>query len=230
MVRRQAVPAQERGRVHGPAAGRLHGQQLEHAVLRSVQQPAVARGQRARLQPIAGRGVGRGGGVGGGGGGVGVGVGGSEDGGGVNAEEAAVGEQQARADVRAQRPDDALGACRRRGRVQQTVLGLDLLGVGGAGLVLVLERRRPAPGGEVEHAHDQVPAERGQARRQRAVGVVGLDRLGRGHADGPAVETRRQAHDRDAGLAVAGHDRALDRRGSAPARQQRRVDVEEVVV
>ena len=36
----------------------------------------------------------------------------------------------------------------------------------------------------------------------------------------------RRAMDRDAGLVVARHDRALDRRGAAPARQQRRMDVE----
>ena len=38
----------------------------------------------------------------------------------------------------------------------------------------------------------------------------------------PAVESLGELEDRHAGLRVAGHQRALDRRGAAPARQQRR--------
>ena len=47
---------------------------------------------------------------------------------------------------------------------------------------------------------------------------------------GPVSSPRVDAHDADAGLGVAGHDRPLDGRRAAPARQQRRVDVEELVV
>ena len=44
--------------------------------------------------------------------------------------------------------------------------------------------------------------------------------------DVPGVEAGIHFHDHDAALGVAGHDRAIDRRGPAPARQQRRVQVE----
>ncbi len=40
------------------------------------------------------------------------------------------------------------------------------------------------------------------------------------------IESRVHLHDGDAGFAVAGEQRALDRRRTAPARQQRSVDVE----
>ena len=43
---------------------------------------------------------------------------------------------------------------------------------------------------------------------------------------GPGVETRVDLHDGDAGFGVAREDGALDRRGAAPARQQRAVDVQ----
>ena len=42
----------------------------------------------------------------------------------------------------------------------------------------------------------------------------------------PGVERLHDAHDRDAGLALAGDDRAVDRRRAPVARQQRRVDVD----
>ena len=45
-------------------------------------------------------------------------------------------------------------------------------------------------------------------------------------AIGPGVERLDRLVDRHAGLGVAGEDRALDGRGAAPARQQRRVDVQ----
>ena len=57
----------------------------------------------------------------------------------------------------------------------------------------------------------------------------GADRLGGGEAHRPAVETGGEAHDRHAGALVAGHDRALDRRRPAPARQQRGVHVQQLV-
>ena len=43
---------------------------------------------------------------------------------------------------------------------------------------------------------------------------------------GAGVEPRVELHDGDAGFRVAGEDGALDRRGAAPARQQRTVDVQ----
>ena len=52
-------------------------------------------------------------------------------------------------------------------------------------------------------------------------------RAARQHRAG--IEARIHLHDRDAGFAVSGEERALDRRRAAPARQQRGVDVERAV-
>ena len=66
----------------------------------------------------------------------------------------------------------------------------------------------------------------GRARVDRAGVVLRRDREGTLRRDRPGVERLDRAVDRDAGLVVPGHERALDRRGAAPARQQRRMDVE----
>ena len=65
-----------------------------------------------------------------------------------------------------------------------------------------------------------------RAREDRAGVVLRPDRERPLRRDRAGVELRDRAMDRDAGLRVAGHQRALDRRGTAPARQQRRVHVE----
>jgi hypothetical protein len=62
--------------------------------------------------------------------------------------------------------------------------------------------------------------------RQGGGGVVRADVQDFGQQDRALVETFGHAHDLDAGLFVAGHDGALDRRRAAPARQQRAVQVE----
>ena len=67
-------------------------------------------------------------------------------------------------------------------------------------------------------------------RGEPAVRVIRVDRLGLLRAHRPAVEAGGHAHDRDARGLVAGHDRPLDRGRAAPARQQRRVDVQHRVV
>ena len=109
---------------------------------------------------------------------------------------------------------------RRPREVELAIGGRDLLGVGHAVLGLRLE---------VRVGEDAVEQPRGDLRRALEDGarvVVGaeLERLLR--RDRPRVELGRRAVDRDAGARVAGHQRALDRRGAAPARQQRRVHVE----
>ena len=143
----------------------------------------------------------------------------------MHAEEGPVVERQARADVRVQRPHDADVDLGGRSGVQRAVGGGDLLGVGDALLGLLGAGRAL-----VERAHQQGGAEVLQARRQRPVVVVGPDRLGLHEAHRTGVETGREAHDRDPGLLVAGHDRALDGRRAAPARQQRGMDVEDLEV
>ena len=69
-----------------------------------------------------------------------------------------------------------------------------------------------------------------EPRGERPVRVLRADRLRAHEAHRAAVEPGGDAHDRDAGLLVAGHDRAFDRGGPAPARQQRRMDVEHQVL
>ena len=132
------------------AAGRLDLEQLERAAVAVEQQPVAvgahaAAGGRERL---------------------------AVDLRGDDAEEGAVRERQARADVRAQRAHDALDLLGRARGVERAVARLDLVRVGHA-LLGLLDERRPL----VERADEQVAAELAQARRQRPVVVVGPDRL-----------------------------------------------------
>ena len=106
----------------------------------------------------------------------------------------------------------------------------DLGRVGHAGLGLRRGRQRRLRSSARQRLDDELGAERGQARLQDAGGVVGArsaTRLAEQH--GAGVEAGVHLHDGDAGVVVAGFDRALDRRRAAPARQQRGVDVEAAV-
>jgi hypothetical protein len=143
---------------------------------------------------------------------------------GDDAEVVAAGQRESRTDVRTQRAHGALQLGGRPRRVQRTVRGLDLVRVRDARLVL-LDVRRPL----IERAHEQVAAEPLEPRGERAVVVVGRDRLGLLQAYGARVQALGHPHDRDAGLGVARHDRPLDGRRAAPARQQRRVHVDHLV-
>ena len=60
---------------------------------------------------------------------------------------------------------------------------------------------------------------------QLAIGLA-ADRRALGHQHRAGVEAFFHAHDHDAGFRIARHDRALDRRGAAPARQQRAMQIE----
>jgi hypothetical protein len=127
--------------------------------------------------------------------------------------------------VRLQGAHDALALMCRRRRVQRAVGRRDLLGVGHA-LLRLLDARRVL----LEHADQQARAEVHQTGGERAVRVVGPDRLGLRQAHRPAVEAGGDLHDRDPGLGVAGHHGPLHGRRPAPARQQRRVHVEQAEV
>ena len=79
------------------------------------------------------------------------------------------------------------------------------------------------------HRRSRRRTEHGQPRSVNvAAGLVGYrSRIFRdNNSIGPVSRPGVHLHDRDAGLGVAGLDGALDRRGSAPARQQARVDVQ----
>ena len=114
---------------------------------------------------------------------------------------------------------------RRPRRVERAVGGLDLVRVGDAGLVLLDPRRAL-----VERADEQLAAEILEPRGERAVVVVRPDRLGSARQTGPESSPAVSRMIETPVSRVAGHDRPLDRRRAAPARQQRRVDVEELVV
>ena len=80
-------------------------------------------------------------------------------------------------------------------------------------------RRASASSSRVESGCSRADERRRSRRR--------ADRLGLLQAHRARVELGDDAHDADAGVLVAGHDRPLDRRGAAPARQQRRMDVDQ---
>ena len=104
--------------------------------------------------------------------------------------------------------------------VELAVRGRDLLGVRRLAL-LRLELRRLD---HVVRAAAPRPRRRGRSTCARVV-VADREPLLRG--DRAGVELRDRLVDRHAGLLVAGEDRALDRRRAAPAREERRMDVQE---
>jgi hypothetical protein len=77
-----------------------------------------------------------------------------------------------------------------------------------------------------ERSHEQARPERGELVVQTAPGVLGRDGDRFLEQDRPGVEPFIHLHDGDASRPVTGEERALDRRGSAPARQERCVHVE----
>ncbi len=187
---------------HRAAAGRADLGQLERSAGRAQQQPLPLRSHAARLRPVVALRHPRG----------------------DDAEEVAVGQRDPCADVRPQRPHGPLELLRRARRVERAVGGLDLVRVRDLRLVLVHEAR-PL----VQRSHEQLAAEPLEADRERPVVVVAADRLRLLQAHRAGVEALGDAHDRDAGGVVAGHDRPLHGRRPAPARQQRRMHVDHLV-
>ena len=131
-----------------------------------------------------------------------------------------------RADVRVQGPNRPRQVLCGAGGIQPPLGAVDLLRVGRP-LVVLIGELEVAGGVKVEGAYEQVAADLREAGRQGSVVLAGPDRRLLGQGDRPFVEPLGQPHDADAGRLVAGHDRPLDRRRTAPARQQRRVDVEQ---
>ncbi len=68
-----------------------------------------------------------------------------------------------------------------------------------------------------------------EPRVQLSGGLVGPDRHSRPSEHGSGVETGFDSHQVDTGLEVTGEDCTLDRRGAAPARQQREMHIHEAV-
>ena len=108
---------------------------------------------------------------------------------------------------------------RGRGEVELAVVGADLLRVRHAGL-LRAERRLG------EHVVEQLDGELGRPREDAPASSSASIGNARCAAIGPASSSFTVSWIVTPVSRVAGHDRALDRRRSAPARQQRRMDVE----
>ena len=103
---------------------------------------------------------------------------------------------------------------------------VDLVGIGDAVVGLRRELQRAALQ-RAERAHHQVGAERAPARRAgRPPSCRGRSATRSAMRHGPGVEPLVHLHHHDAALGIARHDRAVDRRGAAPARQQRGMQVE----
>src|SRR4051812_7705269 len=134
---------------------------------------------------------------------------------------------QVRADLGMERPDGAFQLDRRARGVEPALGGIDLLRVGGP-LLDLLCRRQAAPVEPLERRRGELDGERRKPLAQRRAIVAGLDRRRLGQRDWARVEPRGDARDAHPGPLIARHDRPLDRRGSAPARQQRRVDIPEL--
>ena len=114
----------------------------------------------------------------------------------------------------------------RRTRPVQPRLGLVELGrVGDADLGLGLRRGPQAGAQQAQAVLEHFRAQRGETVVQRAAGLVGGDGCFQRQQHRPGVQALLHLHQAHAGALVAGLDGALDRRGAAPARQQRGVHV-----
>ena len=133
-----------------------------------------------------------------------------------------VADARPRADVRRQRPHPAVELDRRARPVEHPVGRGDLFGVGDALGRLRLRRRllqqRPL---EQRHAQLQRPARTTPAS---SCGPIANRCCGQ---DRPGVELGGDRDHRHRRLGVAGHDRPLDRRRAAPARQRRGMQVDQ---
>ena len=79
-----------------------------------------------------------------------------------------------------------------------------------------------------QHLDHEIGAHVRELRAQLARSLA-VDRRRHGREHRPGVEPALHLHDRDSRHPIAGEDRALDRRGAAPARQQRGMDVEAAI-
>ena len=134
-------------------------------------------------------------------------------------------ERQARTDVRRERPHAIVQLARRPSGVEQPVGRGDL---GRVGRVPHLRHGRQAPAGR----SGQCTRQRRQTETQsafvdgaRVIVRSDLEMLQRG--DRPGIERLHQQHRRHGGARLAGHQRSLDRRGPAPVRQRRGMQIDE---
>ena len=118
---------------------------------------------------------------------------------------------------------DTIHELRRRSRgIELAIFGADLLRVRHPFLGLWLETRLVL----AEHVAQELGGDLGGSRVDGAGVVPGRHGKRAPRCDRPGVERLDRPVDRDACLLVAGHERPLDRSRAAPARQQRRMDVE----
>src|SRR5215203_1597183 len=148
------MPAQEIGRRHRLAAGRLDDLQAKYSIGAAEEELLAPRLDHARGRRGWGFAA------------IGTGVlafrrwvGGH--GGGANSEPSPVAELQVGTDMRGQPADDALELDRRAGRVEMALLGGDLLRVCGVRIVLLGERKVTGST-SIEGAHQKLSAQRGE--------------------------------------------------------------------
>jgi len=199
------VPAQVIGHPHCAPAGGLHDLQLQRALRAAHEQASVDISHLALLQLLVHR-TRR-----------------------LDAQPLRSFELEEGPDARRQGAHHARELGGGAARVQAALGGRDLLRVRHALLRLLGELQHSRLGG-LERFDQELAAQPREPRRERAAGVVEVDRLGALERARPAVEPLGQLDDRHTGVRVARHQRALDRRGAAPARQQGRMHVQHQVV
>ena len=102
-------------------------------------------------------------------------------------------------------------------------LQLSRVGHAVAGLRRLRERSRRKG---VDCVHHQPGGKRGERIVEHTAGGLRPDRHLRCRKDRADIEALVHSHDGDARLRIARHDRALDRRGAPPARQQRSMGID----
>ena len=85
---------------------------------------------------------------------------------------------------------------------------------------------RGASGDLIDDSREQRGSAAGEIVFELLAGLVGADWTFHPGDHAAGIERLHDAHDRHAGHGIAGDDRAMDRRGAAVLRQQRRVDVD----
>ena len=111
------------------------------------------------------------------------------------------------------------------GQIEACVGLGDLAGVGRRRVVL--GTRNNSAGEDVgQYLAKQYRAKLSQRVVQPVRRHAGVDTQRAACIDRSRVESRLHPHDADSGLGIAGKDRALDRRGAAPARQQGSVNID----
>ena len=119
--------------------------------------------------------------------------------------------------------------CRRAAPVERGFVFADLFGISGARFGLRRRGKRAVALELAQRVHNEARTERGQLVVKRCRRIVRVDRDACGAQHGTRIESRIHLHERDTRLRIARFQRPMDRRGAAPARQQRSMDIDAAV-